>query len=87
MDVAVSELRAHLSDYLERARGGDEVVITDRGVPIARLTGVSAAPLLEQLMQDGTIGRPGAAVRPKASGRKRPKTARPLSDAVTDQRR
>ena len=30
MEVAVSELRAHLSDYLERARGGDEVVITNQ---------------------------------------------------------
>jgi len=27
MDAAVSELRAHLSDYLDRAREGAEVVI------------------------------------------------------------
>src|SRR6185437_6878586 len=34
MDVAVSDLRAHLSDWLERARQGAEVIITDRGLPV-----------------------------------------------------
>jgi antitoxin (DNA-binding transcriptional repressor) of toxin-antitoxin stability system len=33
MDVAVTDLRAHLSEWLERARGGDEIVITDRSAP------------------------------------------------------
>jgi prevent-host-death family protein len=33
----VSDLRAHLSEWLERAREGEEVVVTERGVPVARL--------------------------------------------------
>jgi prevent-host-death family protein len=53
MDVAVSEPRAHLSDYLDRARAGDEVVITDRGVPVARLLGLTATATLERLAADG----------------------------------
>ena len=87
MDVAVSELRAHLRDYLERARGGDEVVITDRGVPIARLLGLTATATLERLAADGVIGRPAAASRPPASGQPRPRSRRPVADLVSDQRR
>jgi prevent-host-death family protein len=86
MDVAVSELRAHLSDYLDRAREGTEVVITDRGMPIARLLGVTATTTLERLTANGVIARP-AAPRPRASGRPRPRPRRPIADIVSDQRR
>jgi prevent-host-death family protein len=53
MDVPVTELRAHLSDWLERVRGGEEVVVTDRGVPVARLLGMSATATLQRLTADG----------------------------------
>jgi prevent-host-death family protein len=86
MDVAVSELRAHLSEYLDRVREGAEVVITDRGMPIARLLGVTATTILERLTADGVIARP-AAPRPTASGRPRPRPRRPIADIVSDQRR
>jgi len=45
MDVAVSALRAELADWIERARGGEEVVATDRGTPVARLVAIDGAPL------------------------------------------
>ena len=86
MDVAVSELRAHLSDYLDQAREGAEVVITDRGMPIARLLGVTATTTLERLTADGIIAR-SAAPRPRASGQPRPRPRRPIADIVSDQRR
>ncbi len=38
VDVGVRELRAHLSRWLEAVREGREVVVTDRGKPVARLT-------------------------------------------------
>ncbi|HET9969779.1 MAG TPA: type II toxin-antitoxin system prevent-host-death family antitoxin [Streptosporangiaceae bacterium] len=87
MDVAVSELRAHLSDYLDRARAGDEVVITDRGVPVARLLGLTADATLERLAADGVIAHAAAGPRPPASGRPRPRPRRPVADLVSDQRR
>jgi prevent-host-death family protein len=87
MDVAVSELRAHLSEYLDRARAGDEVVITDRGVPVARLLGLTATATLERLAADGIIGRATAPARPRASGQPRPQPRRPVADLVSDQRR
>ena len=87
MDVAVSELRAHLSDYLDRARAGDEVVITDRGVPVRPAarpgpppprwsgwppTGSSDAPRL--------LRAPGIRAAP-------PRPRRPVANLVSDQRR
>ena len=33
----VSELKAHLSEYLNQVKAGMEVLITDRGKPVARL--------------------------------------------------
>ena len=87
MDVAVTELRAHLSEWLERARGGSEVVITERGVPVARLTGLATSGILERLAAEGAIGRAAAPRRPAASQRTRPRPRRPVSDLVSDQRR
>jgi prevent-host-death family protein len=87
MDVAVTELRAHLSDWLQRARQGDEVVITDRGVPVARLLGLSATAVLERLAAEGVIGQAGTGRRPAASGRPRPRPRRPVADIVSEQRR
>jgi prevent-host-death family protein len=87
MDVAVTELRAHLSEWLERARAGSEVVITDRGVPVARLLGLTTTATLERLTAEGVIGRAQAASRPVASGGTRPRPPRPLSGIVSDQRR
>jgi prevent-host-death family protein len=86
MDIAVSELRAHLSEYLDRVRAGDEVVITDRGIPVARLLGLTTTATLERLAADGVIGR-AAPARPRASGQQRPRPQRPVADLVGDQRR
>jgi len=87
MDVAITDLRAHLSEWLERARAGGEVIITDRGVPVARLLGLATTATLERLTSEGVIGRPGSHHRPEASGRPRPRPRRPLSGIVSDQRR
>ena len=86
MDVAISDLRAHLSDWLERARQGTEVVITDRGLPVARLLGLSTTATIDRLTAEGVIGRPERAARPVASGRTRPRSLRPVADLVSEQR-
>ena len=87
MDVAISEFRAHLSEWLERAREGEEVVVTDRGVPVARLLGIGAAATLERLSAEGVIGRPERSQRPPASGRPRPGARRSVAKLVSEQRR
>lgn len=87
MDVAVSEFRAHLSDWLARVRAGDEVVITERGVPVARLRGLASTDVLERLTADGLISRPERAARPTATGLRRPRPRRPVAGRVSAQRR
>jgi prevent-host-death family protein len=86
MDVAVTDLRAHLSDWLERARQGTEVIITDRGLPVARLLGLDTTTAIERLTADGVIARPQRSVRPAAGGRSRPRPRRPVADIISEQR-
>ncbi len=40
--ATISELRKHLSAYLEKMRAGESVLILDRNRPVARLVGVAA---------------------------------------------
>jgi prevent-host-death family protein len=35
--AAVSELKASLSEYLAMVKAGEEVIVTDRGKPVARI--------------------------------------------------
>jgi prevent-host-death family protein len=86
MDVPVTELRAHLSEWLDRVRDGEEVVVTDRGVPVARLLGMSATATLQRLAADGVIGRDVSARRPTAAGHPRPRARRPVSGIISEQR-
>lgn len=86
MDVAVTDLRAHLSDWLERAREGEEVIITDRGLPVARLLGLETTAAIDRLTADGVISRPQQPVRPVASRRSRPRSRRPVADLIGEQR-
>ena len=39
--AAVSNLKARLSEYLNQVKAGNEVLITDRGKPVARLVPIS----------------------------------------------
>ncbi|GJO00750.1 hypothetical protein NJB1728216S_31880 [Mycobacterium marinum] len=71
---------------LDRVRAGGEVVITDRGIPVARLTALDSAGILERLTAEGVIGK-ATAQRPVAAGRSGPRPRRPVSDHVSDQRR
>lgn len=87
VDVAISALRAELSTWIERARAGEEVVVTDRGIPVVRLLPVDTAPLLERLVQQGVLSKPRRAVRPTARGARRAQAHGPVADLVADQRR
>ena len=48
--AAVAELKAQLSRYMSRVKAGEEILVTERGVPVARLVPVGArGPDHEQL--------------------------------------
>jgi prevent-host-death family protein len=86
MNVAISTLRAELSRWIERARAGEEIVVTDRGTPVARLLPVDSAPLLDQLVQQGVLSRPQRADRPTARGVARVRASGPVAELVSEQR-
>ena len=58
MDVGVRDLKAHLSDYLERAAGGEFITVTDRGRPIALLVPIPGRVPLDQGIKEGWITPP-----------------------------
>lgn len=83
----MTELRANLSHWLHRVGDGDEVVVTERGVPVARIIGVACSSTIEALTAQGVIARPARPDRPRVDERERPRSRRPVSDIVSDQRR
>lgn len=68
--VSIGRLKARLSEYIRRVRGGEAVVITDRGRPVARLAPLTGAPELEgrvaELHRAGLIRVPERALDVKA---------------------
>lgn len=82
VEVGVAQLRRELKSWLARVQDGDEVVVTDRGRPVARLSGVGIAPILDQLVEEGVISRDAPVQRPAARGRRRVASRGEVSELV-----
>jgi prevent-host-death family protein len=85
MDVGIRDLRDNLSRYIDRVRGGDELVITDRGSAVARLVPVEGGRKLDRLIAEGVITP--AAKRRRTRPVRRVRTRGSVSDLVAEQRR
>lgn len=84
-EVGVAQLRQDLKDWIARAQNGDEVIVTERGRPVARLTGITAPSALERLTAEGHISQPRS-TRPHAAAQRRVKSAGSVSDYVSSAR-
>ncbi|MBA2364890.1 MAG: type II toxin-antitoxin system prevent-host-death family antitoxin [Actinobacteria bacterium] len=86
IEVGVRELKNSLSSYLRRVRQGETVVVTDRGVPVARMIPAGVPEHLANLMADGRVTWSGESFVPP---RKLPPLAPgpPLSDYIAEDRR
>ncbi len=86
IEVGVRDLKNNLSRYLDRVAHGEEVVVTERGRPVARLTGVD--PAIDKL---AALVASGAVQLPASSSRRRPThriaSSGPVSNLVAEQRR
>jgi prevent-host-death family protein len=62
--ASVAEVKARLSEYVARARAGEETIITDRGRPVAKLAPLSGTAEEEgrvaELVRGGLARAPGA---------------------------
>ena len=60
--TGIAELKARLSEYLAKVKAGDEVLITERGTPIARICPLPKEVALDdgiaELERAGLIRRP-----------------------------
>lgn len=84
MEVGVRELRNNLSRYLDRVRGGEEVIVTDRGHVIARVVPAGGERALDRLIAEGVV-TPARETKRRAG--KPIKTKGTVSDLVAEQRR
>lgn len=50
--VSIATLKARLSEYLDAVKAGEEVIVTDRGTPVARLAPVNVPQRVEARMQE-----------------------------------
>lgn len=61
--IGIRGLKTHLSEYVHEVKRGEQIVITDRGRPVARMIG-DVAPrqgirrLLVQLSENGSLDLP-----------------------------
>lgn len=86
MEVGVRELRDQLRRWLDAVERGDEVIITERGRPIARLIGVSSAPVLERLIAEGVV-TPAKQSRRADGAHRKVRAKGTVSDLIAEQRR
>ncbi len=59
--ASIAELKAKLSEYVARAKAGEDVVITDRGRPVARLVPLAGEAAVEARVAElvrGGLARP-----------------------------
>ena len=89
--ATISELRKHLSAYLEKVRAGESVLILDRNGPVARLVGVAGPDptdnRLARLESEGLVRR---AVRPfprKLIEKPPPKAGKGVLEGLIGERR
>ena len=58
-EVGIRELKNGLSSFIDRVRSGEEIIVTDRGRPVARLSPIDASQdRLADLIAAGVVRPP-----------------------------
>lgn len=84
-EAGIRDLRDHLSRYLERVQAGEELTVTDRGRPIARLVPVEGPHTFDRLVAEGLVTP--AVSRHRHRPPTRTTATEPVSELVAEQRR
>ena len=58
MEISVTDLRKDVNAALAAVKAGEEVIVTERGLPIARIGGIEGGDLLASLAEDGLVTVP-----------------------------
>ncbi len=84
MDVGIRELKARLSEYLDRAERGEIIRVTERGKPKAMLTPLPGRLRIEAGIDEGWI-TPARSDAPPSKGR-RYKATTSIANALGEDR-
>ena len=84
-EVGVRELRDHLSAWIDEVKAGAEVVVTERGRPVARIVAATGEPWLDALVAAGIVTLPEREF--DLSSLKRVRAKGDLVEFVLEQRR
>ena len=87
LSVGVRELKDRLSAHLDRVKRGEELTVTERGRPIARLAPVGPDVDRMAVLVEAGVVRPAAGRRVLPGRRVEVGGDRPLSDEIAAQRR
>ena len=83
MTVGIRELRNNLRAWLERVKAGEEVVVTERGKPVAQLTPLdSGRRKLQELIDAGLVRPPLQPKRRKIDANSTPTAPLPMITIV-----
>ncbi len=85
MEVGIRELKNNLSRYLAQVGNGDEVIVTDRGRAVARITPIGVERTIDRLIAQGVV-IPASETK-RAAPTKRETTKQPVSPLIAEQRR
>jgi prevent-host-death family protein len=85
--VGIREFKNRLSEYMQRVKGGERIIITERGKPVGQILPVQAeqSDRLANLVEAGLVewnGQPLPPYQPKAVNRSK----RLVSDLVAEDR-
>ena len=86
--VGVAEVKAKLSKYLAKVRGGRDVLITERGRPVARIVPVSGgSDELAELEREGLVRGATMKLPRDFLDAPRPQAASSVTEALLEERR
>jgi len=90
--VGIKELKDRLTHYLRQSKRGEEVVVTERGKPIAVIQPIQAVePAVSLDVRLARLANQGLLTLPVAKASKRVRkikiAGRPLSKSILDDRR
>ena len=90
--VGIRELKNRLTEYLRRTKQGEEIVVTERGTPIAVIQPIQSARTIASLeARLARLAAQGLVVLPRGTPRRRRRRVKasgpPLSRMILDDRR
>lgn len=86
--IGIRELKSRLSEYLVRVQAGEQLTITDRGRPVATITGIEAIETpawVSSMVQAHRAGWAGG--KPAGMRTRIPRRGTPASEMVRQDRR